>query len=142
MEVSEVRRRLRAVIDDARRRAGERRTRVDAATRSYEQFLEHVAVPAFHKIAQALTGEGHRFKVSTPGQDVRLASEFSADDFVELTLDADRDTPAIVLRSSRGRGRRNVSSERAAFEQRPIDTLTDEDVVSAVLQELPSFFER
>jgi hypothetical protein len=142
MEPSEVRRRLRAVMDDAKRKAAARRTQVDAAVRSYEQFLEQVAVPAFRQVAQALTAEGRRFKVFTPGQDVRLASEFSADDFVELGLESDRNPPAVVLRSSRGRGRRNVSSERVVFEDRPIDQVTDEDVVTTLLQELPPFLER
>ena len=63
MEVSDVRRRLRGAIDEARRRATERRDRKDAASRVWERLLPDVAVPAFHLMASALTGEGLRFKV-------------------------------------------------------------------------------
>ena len=54
MELSDVRRKVRAVIDDAKRQAGERRARTDEASRAYDTFLPEVAVPAFHAIAQAL----------------------------------------------------------------------------------------
>ena len=67
MEVSEVRRRLRGVVEQAKRHAAERRARNDDASRAYDTFLAEVAIPAFHTVAQALTGEGYRFKVFTPG---------------------------------------------------------------------------
>jgi hypothetical protein len=142
MELAEIRRRLRGVIESAKRQAAERRVQVDAATRGYEHFLAQIAIPAFHQIVQALNGEGYRFRVSTPGQSVRLASDFSADDYIELALDADRDSPAIVVRASRGRGRRNVSTEHVVFAQQPIDAVTEDDVMLALLDELPPFVER
>jgi hypothetical protein len=140
MEVSDVRRRLRGAIEQAKRRAAERRTRVDQASREYEQFLSAVAVPAAHAIAQALIGEGHRFKVVTPGQAVRLAAEFSPDDYIELSLDTDGDVPAVTVHTQRGRGRRRVETGRAL--SRPIPELTDEDVVTVVLEELIPLIER
>ena len=105
---SDVRRRLRSAIEAAKLRASERRTRTDEATKAYEAVLETVAVPAFHTVVNALVGEGHRFKVTTPGMAVNLAAERSATDFIELSLDSDREVPAVMLRSSRGRGRRAV----------------------------------
>ena len=142
MEVSEVRRRLRSAIDDAKKRAAERRTRVDDARRAWEVLLPEVAVPTFHTLAGALTAEGHRFKVFTPGEAVRLSLERSAEEFVELSLDTERDAPALMLRSTRGRGRRLVSTERIVREGTPIAALTQEDLVDAVLEELIPFIER
>jgi hypothetical protein len=142
MEVSAVRRRLRAAIDEARRRSAERRARADEASRAWERVLPDVAVPMFHAVASALTAEGHRFKVHTPGEAVRLAPERSAEEFVELSLDTQRDEPALMLRSTRGRGRRIVSSERVVREGQPIAALTQEDLLPVLLEELIPFIER
>jgi hypothetical protein len=142
MEVSDVRRRIRAAIDAARIRAAERRSRTDEASRAYDVFLETIAVPAFHTVTSALTGEGHRFKVITPGRAVRMSSERSPEDFIELVLDTERDAPAVVIVTSRGRGRRTVSSERLVREDLPIGELAEEDIVSALLDELLPFIER
>jgi hypothetical protein len=140
MEVSDVRRRLRGAIEQAKRRAAERRARTDQASREYEQFLSAIAVPATHAVAQALIGEGHRFKVLTPGQAVRLAAEFSPDDYLEISLDTERDVPAVMVHTSRGRGRRSVQAERAL--SGPIAELTDEQVVAVLLEELIPLIER
>jgi hypothetical protein len=140
MEVSDVRRRLRGAIEQAKRRAAERRARVDQASREYEQFLSAIAVPATNSVAQALIGEGHRFKVQTPGQAVRLAAEFSPDDFLEISLDTDTDVPAVTVHTSRGRGRRSVESDRTLSGR--IGELTEEDVVTVLLEELIPLIER
>jgi hypothetical protein len=142
MEVSDVRRRLRAAIEEAKRRAAERRTRADEASRAWAAVLPETAVPAFHTMASALTGEGHRFKVLTPGEAVRLSLERSAEEFVELSLDTARETPALLVRSTRGRGRRIVTSERIAREGGAIASLTQEDVIGILLDELLPFIER
>ncbi|HTM27713.1 MAG TPA: hypothetical protein VL225_21115 [Vicinamibacterales bacterium] len=142
MEVSEVRRRLRAAIEEARRRAGERRTRADEASRAWERRLPDVVVPAFQAVQSALGGEGYRFTVSTPGESARLSPERSAQDFVEIALDAARDEPAVVIRSTRGRGRHTVSAERIVRESGAIDGLTQDEVVAALLDELIPFIER
>ena len=101
-----------------------------------------MAVPAFHTVTSALTGEGHRFKVITPGRAVRMSSERSPEDFLELALDTERDAPAVVIVTSRGRGRRMVSTERLVREDLPIAELAEEDVVAALLDELLPFIER
>jgi hypothetical protein len=142
METSDVRRRIRAAIEAARVRAAERRTRTDEATRAYDQFLEAIAVPAFHTVANALVGEGHRFKVSTPGRAARLSPERAAEDFIELSLDTERDVPAVVILTSRGRGSRMLSTERILREDPGIAALTAEDVVATLLEELLPFIER
>ena len=142
MEVSEVRRRLRGAIDDAKKRAAERRTHVDDARRAWERLLPEVAVPTFHTMAGALVAEGYRFKVFTPGEAVRLSLERSAEEFVELSLDTEREEPALMLRSTRGRGRRMVSTERTVREGAQIAGVTQEDLVDAVLEDLIPFIER
>lgn len=142
MEVSEVRRRLRMVIEQAKRHAAERRVRNDEAARAYATFLPEAAIPAFHAVAQALTGENYRFKVFTPGESVRLTPEFSQDEFIELALDTTGDTPAIVLTTSRGRGRRQVVTERPLFEGRPLSDVSEDEVVAVLVEALPPFVER
>lgn len=142
MEVSDVRRRLRAAIEDARRRAAERRGRNDEAARTWERALADVVIPTFHQVAQALNAEGYRFKVVTPGATARLVPERGGDEFVELALVTDRDEPAVLLASTQGRGRRTVSAERVVREGAAIASLSEDDVVAAVLEALLPFIER
>jgi hypothetical protein len=80
--------------------------------------------------------------VLTPAESARLSVERSAEEFIELALDTARDTPAVMLRSTRGRGRRMVSSERVAVEGDAIPALTQEAVVGFLLEELIPFIER
>ena len=140
MDVSEVRRRLRGAMEQARRDTAERRRRADEAGRDYERFLKRHAVPIFHTFAAALTAEGRRFTVFTPAGSVRLASDASGEDFIELSLDASQDPPRVLGRTSRGRGRRMVTTER------PLDPavadLTDEDVLEFLLAEIGPFVGR
>lgn len=142
MEVSEVRKRLLQTIDRARRAAAERRTRADAAAKSYEEFLEKVATPVFRMFATALKAEGHLFVVHSPAGGLRLASERSAEDFIELALDASVDPPAAIARISRGRGHRVVSTEREIRAGMAIDRLTEEDVLEFLLGEIVAFVAR
>ena len=142
MEVSEIRRRLRASIEAAKRDAQDRRGRSDRAARAYEQFLSERAVPLFQTVASALVAEGHRFKVFTPADSVRLISESSGEDYIEIALDTSADPPVVIGRTSRGRGRRQIASEYAVQEDVPIENLTDEDVLAFLLRLLTPFLER
>jgi hypothetical protein len=139
MEISEVRRRLRAAIEGARSDAQQRRSRNDTASREYEKFLSECAVPLFHSFASALAGEGLRFKVFSPAGSVRLASETAADDFIELELDTSGNHPQVIGRSSRGRGRRQVTSERPVREGADIASLTEENVLDFLVDEIRAF---
>jgi hypothetical protein len=142
MEVSEVRRRLRGAIDKAKQGAADRRARTDAAARDYEVFLGQRAVPVFHQLAAALTAEGHLFEVFTPAASVRLASERSPEQFIELVLDDMSDPPTVVGRTTRGRGRRMITSERALQGGAPVADLTEEDVLTFLLEEIVGLVER
>ena len=139
MEIPEVRRRLRAVIDQARRDAAARRERADAASRAYTKFLER-AVPTFHTFAAALVAEGYRFKVFTPAGSVRLASESAGEDFIEIVLDPTVDPPRVTGRTSRARGRRSTSAERPL--RAGAADLTEEDVLDFLVEEIAPFVER
>lgn len=142
MEVSEIRRRVRAAIETARRQAQERRVRMDRAALEYQDFLRDRAVPLFQTVAAALIAEGHRFKVFTPADSVRLASDASGSDFVELAFDTTVDPPVVLGRSSRGRGSRLVTSERPLRETGSIAELSEEDVLDFLMAEIPAFVER
>ena len=142
MEVSEVRRRLRAAIDQARRDVSARRERTDLSVRAYDRFLEAHAVPIFQTLGAALTAEGFRYKVATPAGSVRLSSEASSD-FIEMSLDTSQDPAAVLVRTSRGRGRRQIDTERVvASGPAAIETLTDDLLLDAVLAEIGPFVER
>jgi len=142
VEISEVRRRLLAAIDKARRAAEDRRVRTDIAARDYQAFLDQRATPVFHQLAAALKAEGYSFKVFTPASSTRLASDRSPEEFIELSLDDTSDPPAVLGRTTRGRGRRMTSAERAIRDGVPIADLTDEDVLAFLLEEITALLER
>jgi hypothetical protein len=142
MDVPEVRRRLRGAIEQARKGAHERRARADQAGREYEQFLRERAVPVFQTLAAALAAEGFRFTVFTPADAVRLAAGSAGEDFIELVLDTSSDPPGVLGRSSRGRGRRLVSSERPLKEGAAIADIGDDDVLAFLIEEITPFVER
>jgi len=142
MEVSDVRRRLRTAIEEARRHADERRAKKDAAVREWERVLTEIAIPVFQQLALALNAEGHRFQVVTPGAAVRLVPERGGEEFVELALDTDGDEPAVMIRSTRGRGRRIVATERPLTARPAAAVLTDDLLMDDVVPELIKLIER
>src|SRR5262245_58184959 len=139
MEISIVRQRMLETIDRARRRAAERRTRTDAAGQAFGMLLEHTAIPLFKQVANVLSAEGHVFGVATPSGSVRLASDRRAEDFIELTLDSSGDRPVVVLHTSRSWGGGVIESEKALGDP---EALTEDDLLTAVLQDLERFVER
>jgi hypothetical protein len=142
MEISDVRRRVRQMLDQARRASAERRVRADAAAQAYEGFLSKVATPVFRMFATAIKAEGRAFAVFTPAGGLRLASERSADDFIELSLDTSSDPPAVVARINRGRGSRLLTVERSIRDGATVESLTEEDVLEFLLREIEPFVER
>ena len=141
-ETSELRRRLRTAIDQARSNAAARRSRSDAAARDYETFLSAIAVPVVQQFANVLSAEGHHFNVETPSRSVRLASAAAKDDFIEITLDTMVDPPEVVGRTSRGRGRRMIATERPVRDQTAVSELNEEDVLAFLLAEIVAFIAR
>lgn len=142
MQIADIRKRVLETIAHARRVAAEHRTRVDAAGRDYDRFLEQIASPVFRQVANVLHAENHHFTVFTPSGSIRLMSDKSAEDYIELTLDTSGTEPQVLGRTSRARGRRVTEAERPIAEHRPIPELTEEDVLAFLLKELEPFVER
>ncbi len=142
IEVSEIRRRLRHTIEEAKRARAERRGRADHAATAYEAFVSNTAPPVFRMFATALKAEGYPFNVFTPGGGLRLMSERSGDDFIEVFLDTTADPPIVSGRVNRGRGRRLVTTEQPVREATAVGQLTDEDVTEFLLREIVPFLER
>ena len=142
IEISEVQKRVRQAIGRARQTATARRARADGADRDYERFLLEIATPLCRMFATVLKAEGYPFQVHTPAGALRLASEKSGNDFIELLLDT-MDEPAVVVgRVSRGWGHKVMTHERPIREGARIEHLTEEDVLKFLLSEIEPFVQR
>jgi hypothetical protein len=141
MEISQVRRQVRETINRAKQAASEHRSRTDEAAREYDLFLSEIAIPMFRQVAAVLRAENYMFSVFTPSGSVRLMSDRSGDDYIELSLDTSGAQPQVIGHSSRSRGRRIIESE-APLKQGLVRDLTEEDVLTFVLKELQPFVER
>lgn len=141
MEVSHVRNRLRLSIDAARERAQLRRERTAAAERSFASFLD-TATALLRQLANALKVEGYGFTVFTPEGALRLASERSRDDFVELALDTSGERPEVMARISFTRGSRTVDEERPVKAGAAPDAITDTELLDFLLDALEPWLER
>jgi hypothetical protein len=142
MEISAVRQQVLQAIDRAKRAAAERRSANDDAGREYQVFLDQLAIPLFRQTAGILRAEGYFFNLFTPGGSVRLMSERSADDFLELVLDTTGEKPSVTGRTSRAWGNRTVVSEQALNPTAPIRDLSEEDVLRFLLKALEPFVEK
>jgi hypothetical protein len=142
IETSELRKRLRIAIEQCRKSAAARRTKLDEAQAAYRELLEVTATPIVQMLANALHAEGHPFTVFTPNGGLRMALAKSGDDYVEFGLDTSQDEPVVVLRISRTRGRRILQHERPVSGRTPVDRLSEEDVLQALLEEIAPLVER
>jgi hypothetical protein len=142
MEVSQVRRQLKAAIDASRRRAQQRRERASEAERAYETFLNGVATPVTRQVANALKAEGYSFSVFTPAGGLRLASETGRDDFIDFALDTSGDHPEVVARVSYSRGSRTLDEERVLKRGASPDAITEDEVLEFLLGALEPWLER
>ena len=135
-DVAEVRKRIRAEIEKARRDQAERRSRVAEATAAYEVFLDAAAIPVFRMFANVLKAEGLHFEVMTPAGGVRLQSERNRDDAIEMELDTTADPPQPLVTVTRARGSRVVQSDRSIKGSTPLVHLTEHDVIEMLIEEL------
>jgi hypothetical protein len=142
MEISDVRRRLRQALDQAKKATAERRARADAATVAYNAFLRDIATPVFRMFANVAKAEGYPCTIFTPAEGVRLVSERHGEDFIEIWLDASLDPPKIATRVSRARGRNVTTAEGLLRPESPINSLTDEDVLAFLLENIGVLVER
>lgn len=142
MDIAQLRKSVLQAIEGARKDLAARRSRADAARLAYERFLDERATPVFRQMANVLKSEGVPFDVMTPSGGVRLVPERTREDGIELTLDASFDPPRATLTTARSRGSRTLRAERALKDGVPIDALTEDDVVAALLDELVPWLER
>jgi hypothetical protein len=140
IEISELRQRLRLAVEARRKSTAARRAMLDEAAVAYAELLEMTATPLVQKLANALRAEGHTFTVFTPNGGLRMA--LAKDDFIEFALDTSQDEPFAALRVNRTRGRRVVQHERPVKGRTPVDRLSEEDVLQALLDEIAPFVER
>jgi len=172
MDVSDLRKRILRALDDARKDAAARRQDADEAAKAYDVFLTAIAAPMMRQAAQVLKsitldasalepmitygtnpGMGMKitdrvptaesFSVHTPGGSVRLASDHSPETFIEFVLQAGPDRSEVVGRVSVARGRqRQVVEERPIVEGKPVTALTEEDVSTFLVGEIPKLVVR
>lgn len=140
MEVAIVRRRVHEAIERARKIAAERRAVNDRAGAAFQTFLSTIAVPLVRQVANVLRTEGYSFTVFTPSGGVRLMSDKSAEDFIEITLDSGGSMPRVVARIS-NHGRRVVDTERMIGSGDPA-AISEEELLAFLVRELEPFVER
>ena len=142
MEVSDVRRRLTAAIERARRSAQQRRERSAEVQRAYEAFLTDVAIPVTRMVASALKADGYPFTVATPGGGVRLVSDKARDDSIEIALDTTADPPEVIGRTSYARGSRTVATERPVKPGASPQSISENEFLEFLISELTPWLER
>ena len=136
-DVAQIRKRIQKAIEQERREAAERRSRVHDAQKAYEEFLEARAIPAFRSVAIVLKSEGLAWEVMTPSGEVRLVPDRRRDESIALSFDATAEPPQPMVSVTRGRGSRVVHSERPVKPGTPSSaSLTEDDVVEMLVEEL------
>jgi len=142
MEVVQIRRRVQVRLADIKRAAAERREKVAAAERAYGAFLANVATPTLNAVAQSLSAEGYPYKVTTPGDAVRMVSDRSGRTYLEIRLDTTGKDPQLVAEVGRERGSRILADERPVCQGIAIEAITDDDLLAAVLDAMAELIER
>jgi hypothetical protein len=142
MEISLVGKRVRQCIEHARTAAVARRDANREASAAWERLLAQVAVPLVQQIAQVLRAEGQAFRVETPAGRVRLVSERSADDHIELALDTTGQAPVVVAAVNLTRGRERVKDEHIVASGTNIASLDDERLLEFLAGVLGPLVER
>jgi hypothetical protein len=110
-DLTDLRRRVRQAIKDAKEKAAARRTSRDQASRAWDVALEQTVTPLMRDMAAVLAGEGLGFRLDTPGRSARLVADRAPDDYIEVALDDGdgRDAPEVIGRTVRARGRQSVT---------------------------------
>jgi len=142
MEISDVRKRVRDILDRSKHHADTRRERNDEAKRAFDRFLETTAVPLVRQVASVLRAEGHLFTIFTPAAGVRMMSDRRSTDFVEMTLVTSGPAPRVVGHTSRGGRGGNVTEYEQSVGNGDPAALTEEDVLAFLLRELESLVEK
>jgi hypothetical protein len=142
MEVSEVRKRILDTLARAKSEAAARRARNAEVATAYERFLETVAAPLVHQVASILKVEKILFAVHTPAGAVRLVSERSPEDFVEIRLDTSGQVPQAIAHVERVRGRETLVEDRPIRPGVLVEHLRAQDVLDEVAEALGRLLEK
>jgi hypothetical protein len=130
MEVAELRRQLVREIERARAEAASLRESSDAAHAAFASFIVEVAGPLVRQTVSVLRAEGLPFQAQTPAGAARIASDKSADDFIEFVLDTSVRPPRVLGRVSHAVSRHNVRVEESPIaESTAISKLRDTDLL-------------
>ena len=136
MEVSQVNKRVKVAIEQARARALARRQAAASAEKAFGVFLEAVATPLTRQVANVLKVENIAFTLGTPGGGLRLSADRGRDDFVEFSLDTSGDPPQVVGRVSVTRGSRTLDRTEPIKAGVSPEDLTEEDVLDFLVRAL------
>jgi hypothetical protein len=135
MEVSTVRQRLMQTIDPRRSAADRRAATGHARLRGVSRSHGRSAGAPGGKRPQAEDGlRSSRRRI------VRLMSDRSAEDFIEIALDTSGSEPRVMGHTSRRRGQRVVEHEQPIGGA--VADLSENDVLEFLLKELEPFVER
>lgn len=142
LETAEVRRQLTHRLAELKKAQAQRRTAVEAARAAFDTVLEREIAPTVRQFAQALKAEGFPFAVQTPASVVRMVSDRSSDNVIDIVLELGLPTPAVVVRSAFTRGRRQIEDERTLAQGDGIAALDAERVLAVLLDVIEPFVER
>jgi len=142
LETAEVRRQLTHRLAELRKAQTQRRATGDAARAAFEGVLESEIAPTVRQFAQALKAEGFNFSVQTPASTVRLVSDRSSDNVVDIVLELGGAQPEVIVRSAYTRGRRQLEDERTLAQGEAIASLDGERVLAVLLDVIEPFVER
>jgi hypothetical protein len=141
IEPSEIRKRVLHTLEQSRRHAAAHREEATRATQAMETLLPDSA-HIWRVVANVLKAEGHAFAIQTPGGALRLVSDRSHEDFIEVALDTTADPVAVIGRVGLVRGHRHVDREVIVARGDDIMALTPERLLEFLLRELEPFVAR
>jgi hypothetical protein len=142
LETAEVRRQLTHRLAELRKAQAQRRSTADAARTAFDAVLEREIAPTVRQLAQALKAEGFAFSVQTPASTVRLVSDRSSDNVIDIVLELSGAQPSVLVRSAFTRGRRQLDDERVLAQGEGIASLDGERVLAVLLDVIEPFVER
>ena len=120
----------------------QRRSAVDAARAAFDTVLEREIAPTVRQFAQVLKAEGFPFSVQTPASMVRLVSDRSSDNVIDIVLETGGAQPTVMVRSAFTRGRRQLEDERTLAQGDAIAAIDGERVLTVLLDVVEPFVER
>jgi hypothetical protein len=139
MDVAELRKRILRELDrpagGGERSGGDRRASADASRVAFARLLSGTIAPLLIQTASILKAEGELCQVHTPSDTARIAFDSSHEDFFEFMLDTTPPAHVIGRGSVRRKGGTLVE-DRIVGVGKPIDEITDEDVLAYLLPEL------